>query len=122
MEALQGCVPLPRPSLSLLSCVKTLCTAISRARSAPLQREPHPGRLGGFGGANLTYADVTGAYLFDAELSDAHLARADLSGVSWPEEQIPEGWMADADSARLKRAGQKSNSRSVTCLTDNPMV
>jgi uncharacterized protein YjbI with pentapeptide repeats len=87
------------------------------------------------GDADLTDADLTGADLTgadfgdaairasltrllpaDADLTDADLLRAaavltgaDLTGVRWPEGvRVPDGWMADRDSGRLKRARQLS--------------
>ena len=59
--------------------------------------------------ANLHDADLAGADLTRANLTDARLIGADLTGVIWPTaEPVPEGWMADSDSGRLKRAGQLS--------------
>jgi hypothetical protein len=71
------------------------------------------------GGADLRYADLSGAdlrhgYLRDADLTDADLTRAnlrdaDLTGALWPTGvQAPEGLAVDSDSGRLKRAGQLS--------------
>ena len=67
-----------------------------------------------FDGANLTraglsLAHLTGADLDGADLTDADLTDADLTGVRWPEGvQVPEGWMVDSDSSRLKPRGQLS--------------
>ena len=59
--------------------------------------------------ADLTRADLTRADLTRADLASARLTGADLTGVRWPEgAQVPEGWMADAASGRLKRAGELS--------------
>src|SRR5216683_1752521 len=59
--------------------------------------------------AHLTGADLDGADLTDADLTDADLTDADLTGVRWPEGvQVPEGWMVDSDSSRLKPRGQLS--------------
>jgi hypothetical protein len=56
------------------------------------------------GGATLTHADLT-----DADLTGADLTGADLGGVRRPEgAQVPDGWMVDSDTGRLKRAGQLS--------------
>jgi Pentapeptide repeats (8 copies) len=45
--------------------------------------------------ANLTYARLT----------EADLTGADLTGVRWPAraQEVPEGWMVDSGSGRLKR-------------------
>jgi hypothetical protein len=52
--------------------------------------------------ANLTKADLTGAYL-----GDTHLGGADLTDVRCPEEaQIPKGWTIDKGSGRLKRLSE----------------
>ena len=66
-------------------------------------------------GADLTYvnldgADLTGADLDGADLTTANLTtHSDLTGVRWPEgAQVPEGWVVDSTSGRLKRAGQLS--------------
>ena len=65
-------------------------------------------------GAQLLSADLTDAYLTSADLTSADLTSADLTaaklaGVRWPEGvPIPEGWMVDSASGRLKRAGQLS--------------
>jgi hypothetical protein len=60
-------------------------------------------------GADLTGADLTGADLTGADLTGAVLTGADLTGVRWPEgAQVPEGWVADGDSGRLRRAGRLS--------------
>ena len=75
-------------------------------------------------GANLTAADLTRAHLEDADLSgaclrDADLTRAeltdadftgaDLKGARWPgDAPVPEGWVLDAGSGRLRRAGNGS--------------
>jgi uncharacterized protein YjbI with pentapeptide repeats len=68
--------------------------------------------------ADLTSADLTGAHLgggvltdarLGARLTDAKLTGARLTNVRWPEGvQVPDGWMVDSDSGRLKRAGQLS--------------
>jgi hypothetical protein len=56
-------------------------------------------------GAHLNGANLSGAHLSGADLSGAHLAGADLTGVWWPEEApFPEGWIADSESSRLRRA------------------
>ena len=64
--------------------------------------------------ARLTDAKLDRAHLDGADLTRVDLTRADLTGAklvgaSWPEgAQVPEGWMVDGDSGRLKRAGQLS--------------
>jgi hypothetical protein len=66
------------------------------------------------GGANLTDANLTdaalgGAALGHADLRGADLRGPDLYGARWPEGvQVPDGWMADGGSGRLKRAGRLS--------------
>jgi len=68
------------------------------------------------GGANLTNAhldraDLTNAHLTDptrgaANLTGATLDGTVLTGVRWPEGvPVPDGWMVDSGSGRLKRAG-----------------
>jgi hypothetical protein len=67
-------------------------------------------------GANLTRADLTRADLTGADLTwvrggphSGYLAGATLTDVKWPEEiPVPEGWMVDKDSGRLRRAGELS--------------
>ena len=60
-------------------------------------------------GADLTGADLEGAILTGATLSRTDLTGADLTGARWPEgAPVPDGWMADGDSGRLRRAGQLS--------------
>ena len=65
-------------------------------------------------GADLTGADLRLAHLTDARLTRAHLTGAnltradltgaDLTGAKWPEgAQVPEGWMVDGESGRLKK-------------------
>lgn len=55
-------------------------------------------------GARLQGADLTGA-----NLSGATLTEADLTGARWPQGvRVPEGWMVDSESGRLKPAGQLS--------------
>jgi hypothetical protein len=69
-----------------------------------------------FPGANLTGADLTGLHPNDdasldmrLRLANAVLADANLTGARWSEGvQVPDGWMIDGDSGRLKRAGQLS--------------
>ena len=64
--------------------------------------------------ADLTRANLTGAALGHAaqghaDLRGADLRGADLYGARWPEGvQVPDGWMADDGSGRLKRAGRLS--------------
>ena len=59
--------------------------------------------------ANLTRADLYCADLTDATLTDANLAGANLYGVRWPEGvPVPEGWIVDSDSSRLKSADELS--------------
>jgi uncharacterized protein YjbI with pentapeptide repeats len=59
--------------------------------------------------ADFTGADLTGADFTDADFTGARLAGADLTGARWPEgARVPDGWMVDGDSGRLKRAGQLS--------------
>jgi hypothetical protein len=55
-------------------------------------------------GATLTRADLTGATLTEADLTGATLWGADLTNIRWPREKVPEGWMVDSKSNRLKRA------------------
>jgi Pentapeptide repeats (8 copies) len=60
-------------------------------------------------GVVLLGADLRGVDLSGADLSGADLSGADLTDVRWPEiVEVPDGWMADSDSGRLKRAGQLS--------------
>ena len=80
-------------------------------------------------GANLTGADLTGADLTGADLTGARLTganltratpagaglagadftRADLTDVWWPGGiPAPDGWIADSESGRLKRADELS--------------
>jgi hypothetical protein len=70
--------------------------------------------------ANLTHADLTGAELFRADVTEANLngatldgaildevdfSGADLTDVRFPHSAlIPEGWVRDSGSGRLKRA------------------
>ena len=57
--------------------------------------------------ANLTYVNLTGADLTGAELTGAGLTGADLTGADLtgadPGNQVPEGWMVDGESGRLKK-------------------
>ena len=62
-------------------------------------------------GAYLDFANLTGADLTAADLDGANLTGANLTGVRWPEgarTQVPDGWMVDSGSGRLKRAGRLS--------------
>ena len=72
-------------------------------------------------GANLTDANLTDAFLVGSAIltrarltertSPADLTDADLTRARWPtDEPVPEGWMVDSDSGRLKRAGRLSAS------------
>ena len=55
-------------------------------------------------GADLRLAHLDGAHLDGADLDGADLTRADLTGARWPEgAQIPDGWMVDGESGRLKK-------------------
>jgi hypothetical protein len=57
----------------------------------------------------LTEADRTELGLTEADLTDTGLTAADLTRAMWPAaEPVPEGWMIDGDSGRLKRAGRLS--------------
>ena len=57
-------------------------------------------------GADLTRADLTRATPAGAGLAGAGLAGANLTDVRWPGEiPAPDGWIADSESGRLKRAG-----------------
>ena len=59
--------------------------------------------------ANLVEADLTRAALTGATLTNVNLRGADLTEVKWPPGvQVPEGWMADGESGRLKPAGRLS--------------
>lgn len=59
--------------------------------------------------ANLLFATLTAADLTAANLSGANLSGANLTEARWPTaEPVPEGWIVDSDSGRLKRAGQLS--------------
>ena len=56
------------------------------------------------GDADLTRTDLTGAYLRDADLTSAS-----LTDVRWPTgTPVPDGWMIDVGTGRLKRAGRLS--------------
>jgi hypothetical protein len=55
--------------------------------------------------ANLERADLTGAHL-----TGAHLTGADLTGAIFREGQgVPEGWMRDSESGRLKRTNRDAD-------------
>ena len=59
-------------------------------------------------GADLTIADLRGADLTAVRLGGADLT-ADLTGARWPEaETVPEGWVIDGASGRLKHAVELS--------------
>lgn len=72
-------------------------------------------------GANLTNADLGGKHqsaedfydgydLFSARVIDTDLTNARLDGACWPRNTaVPAGWRLDADSHRLKRAGDGRN-------------
>jgi uncharacterized protein YjbI with pentapeptide repeats len=61
-------------------------------------------------GVNLSGADLTGVDISAADLSSADFGRVDLNGAYltgalWPRNAaVPEGWIRDADSGRLRRA------------------
>ena len=61
--------------------------------------------------ANLTRADLTHARLIRADLTDAKVdgtdfTAADLTGALWPASAaVPNGWLRDIHSGRLKRPG-----------------
>ena len=60
-----------------------------------------------FTGADLTGADLTGADLTGADLNRAAFTGANLMGGGWPAKYpVPEGWVLDAESGRLKRVSQ----------------
>jgi Pentapeptide repeats (8 copies) len=60
-------------------------------------------------GAVLTGAVLTGADLTGADLAGANLTDATLTGAWSPTaEPVPEGWMIDGESGRLKAAGRLS--------------
>ena len=57
-------------------------------------------------GASLDYAHLTRADLTHANLTHAELTRANLDGALWPADTaVPEGWVRDTHSGRLKRPG-----------------
>jgi hypothetical protein len=67
--------------------------------------------------ANLTGTDLTGARLpfvkgggfaaYAVRLPVAILTGADLASAQWPRDTpVPEGWVQDADSGRLRRASE----------------
>ena len=68
------------------------------------------------GRANLNGADLNGAHLTHARLggahpgeTDANLTNANLTDVRWPTTgPVPDGWMIDSESGRLKHAGRLS--------------
>ena len=58
--------------------------------------------------ATLAGADFTDADFTDADLTGADLTGADLTGASFPQGvQIPEGWVRDAVSGKLRQANEK---------------
>ena len=60
-------------------------------------------------GADLGGADLGGVNLAVADLTDADLTDADLTDARWPVGvPVPDGWIVDSTSSRLKRAGQLS--------------
>ena len=57
----------------------------------------------------ITTVTLTDATLARADLTRADLTGADFTDVRWPEgDQVPEGWSAEGDSGRLRRADQLS--------------
>ena len=55
--------------------------------------------------ADLAEADLTEADLTGANLTGANLTGANLTGATFSEDQpVPEGWLRDPDSGRLRRA------------------
>ena len=59
--------------------------------------------------ADLSRARLDGAHLTGAHLEGAVLDGADLTGASWPVGvPVPDGWMVDSRSRRLKRASELS--------------
>ena len=65
-------------------------------------------------GAGLAGADLTRAHLRGARLTDAYLRGARLTDASYPQDAtVPEGWVRDSASGRLKRANGDA-------ITDDP--
>jgi uncharacterized protein YjbI with pentapeptide repeats len=61
-------------------------------------------------GAGLDRADLYSANLASANLLSADLTDADLTGALLGEGQpVPEGWLRDPDSGRLRRASRDGN-------------
>jgi hypothetical protein len=57
-------------------------------------------------GANLTKAHLASANLTGADLTGADFTSADLRRASWPADAaVPKGWHRDAESGRLNEAG-----------------
>jgi uncharacterized protein YjbI with pentapeptide repeats len=76
-----------------------------------------PASLSGYG-LPIPVANLTGAYLFNANLTyanltyanltGAHLAGANLTGAIWPKKiPVPNGWVRDPSSGRLRSAGER---------------
>jgi hypothetical protein len=54
---------------------------------------------------DLTYAFLARAKFLGADLTGADLTGADLTDARWPEETpVPEGWIVEVNSGRLRRA------------------
>lgn len=98
-----------------LSGAKFAGTYLSRAdlTGAKFGRVIHPGDdLSGMDltGGTLTVATLTGTPVTDATLSGANYDGADFTSAYIAEDvPVPDGWLRDSDSGKLRRAAAKSN-------------
>jgi hypothetical protein len=74
--------------------------------------------------AHLGFADLADEHLVLADLSRANLGRANLTRVRWPAgAPVPDGWMLDSGSGRLRRAGRLSGGNDpLPLITPQPWI